>query len=68
MRPSDWYLTAFLVLLVPSGMPPERCPDAGEEDDDFPAEVPEDAGLGELAVDRYTTLTEGDRRPVPAGG
>ena len=43
VRPSNWYLTGFL---VPSGMPPERCSDA-DEDDDFDAEVPEDAGLAE---------------------
>ena len=43
VRPSNWYLTGFL---VPSGMPPERCADA-DEDDDFDAEVPEDAGLAE---------------------
>ena len=43
VRPSNWYLTGFL---VPSGMPPERCADA-DEDDDFDAEVPEDTGLSE---------------------
>ena len=43
VRPSNWYLTGFL---VPSGMPPERCADA-DEDDDFDTEVPEDAGLAE---------------------
>ena len=35
VRPSNWYLTGFL---VPSGMPPERCADA-DEDDDFETEV-----------------------------
>ncbi len=40
-RPSNWYLTGFL---VPSGLPPERCADA-DEDDDFDAEVPGQAGL-----------------------
>ena len=43
VRPSNWYLTGFL---VPSGMPPELCADA-DEDDDFDTEVPEDAGLAE---------------------
>ena len=43
VRPSNWYLTGFL---VPSGLPPERCADA-DEDDDFETEVPEDAGLAE---------------------
>ena len=43
VRPSNWYLTGFL---IPSGMPPERCADA-DEDDDFDAEVPEEAGLSE---------------------
>lgn len=43
VRPSNWYLTGFL---VPSGLPPERCAD-DDEDDDFDAEVPEDAGLSE---------------------
>ena len=41
VRPSNWYLTGFL---VPSGLPPERCADA-DEDDDFDAEVPQEAGL-----------------------
>ena len=40
-RPSNWYLTGFL---VPSGLPPERCAD-DDEDDDFGAEVPGQAGL-----------------------
>ena len=43
VRPSNWYLTGFL---VPSGLPPERCADE-DEDDDFDAEVPEEAGLSE---------------------
>ena len=42
-RPSNWYLTGFL---VPSGLPPERCAD-DDEDDDFGAEVPGQAGLVE---------------------
>jgi hypothetical protein len=41
-RPSNWYLTGFL---VPTGMPPEFAVDA-DEDDDFGA-VPENAGLEE---------------------
>ena len=43
VRPSNWYLTGFL---IPSGMPPERCAD-DDEDDDFDAEVPDEAGLSE---------------------
>ena len=43
VRPSNWYLTGFL---IPSGMPPERGADA-DEDDDFDAEVPANAGLSE---------------------
>jgi hypothetical protein len=42
MRPSNWYLTGFL---VPSGMSPEKKGDA-DEDDDLEV-VPEFAGLGE---------------------
>lgn len=42
VRPSNWYLTGFL---VPSGMPPEAARD-DDEDDDL-GEVPENAGLAE---------------------
>lgn len=41
-RPSNWYLTGFL---IPSGTPREKRADA-DEDDDF-ADVPESAGLAE---------------------
>ncbi len=42
IRPSNWYLTGFL---IPSGSPPEQSADA-DEDDDL-GEIPEDAGLPE---------------------
>ncbi len=42
VRPSNWYLTGFL---IPSGTPPERSADA-DEDDDL-GEIPEAAGLAE---------------------
>jgi hypothetical protein len=42
IRPSNWYLTGFL---IPSGTPPERSSDA-DEDDDLD-ETPESAGLAE---------------------
>src|SRR6202040_689474 len=41
-RPSNWYLTGFL---IPSGMSPEKSGDA-DEDDDIDV-TPEMAGLGE---------------------
>ncbi len=41
-RPSNWYLTGFL---IPSGTPPEKSADL-DEDDDFEL-VPESAGLSE---------------------
>jgi hypothetical protein len=40
VRPSNWYLTGFL---IPSGTPPEKAADA-DEDDDID-EVPEALGL-----------------------
>jgi hypothetical protein len=42
IRPSNWYLTGFL---IPSGAPPEKRADA-DEDDEFEL-VPESAGLAE---------------------
>ena len=43
VRPSNWYLTGFL---IPSGTPPERSSDP-DEDDDFGGEVPNPGGLSE---------------------
>jgi len=43
VRPSNWYLTGFL---IPSGTPPDKAAAAGE-DDDFGGEVPQSAGLAE---------------------
>ena len=42
VRPSNWYLTGFL---IPSGTPPDKSADA-DEDDDL-GEIPESAGLAE---------------------
>ena len=41
-RPSNWYLTGFL---IPAGTSPEKSGD-GDEDDDL-GEIPESAGLAE---------------------
>jgi len=46
VRPSNWYLTGFL---IPSGTPPERSADADENDEGN--EVPESAGLPEESND-----------------
>src|SRR4029453_7702415 len=43
VRPSNWYLTGFL---IPSGTPPERSADA-DEDDDMGGEIPASAVLAE---------------------
>ena len=43
VRPSNWYLTGFL---VPRGTPPAQRADA-DSDDDFQSEVAEDGGLGD---------------------
>jgi hypothetical protein len=43
IRPSNWYLTGFL---IPTGTPPEKGTD-DDEDDDMEGEVPDRAGLGE---------------------
>ena len=53
-RPSNWYLTGFL---IPSGTPPERRADA-DEDDDLD-EVPETAGLAEESNDERKTAKKG---------
>ena len=46
VRPSNWYLTGFL---VPTGAPPAQAGDADEDDD--MDEVPEKAGLAEESTD-----------------
>ena len=43
VRPSNWYLTGFL---IPSGTPPDKSSDP-DEDDDFGGEVPNPGGLAE---------------------
>ena len=59
-RPSNWYLTGFL---VPSGLPPERGGD-DDENDGFDADVPETAGLREESSDdRKAANGASSRRP-----
>ena len=52
VRPSNWYLTGFL---IPSGTPPEQSADADEDDE--MDEVPESAGLAEDGV--FANLLDG---------
>jgi len=54
-RPSNWYLTGFL---IPSGTPPERSADA-DEDDDMGGEIPESAGLAEESNEERTAAKKG---------
>ena len=54
VRPSNWYLTGFL---IPAGAPPEQGGDA-DEDDDFD-EMPDSAGLAEESTE--------DRRAAKKG-
>ena len=54
VRPSNWYLTGFL---IPSGTPPEQSADA-DEDDDFD-EVPESAGLARRANEERKAAKKG---------
>lgn len=54
VRPSNWYLTGFL---IPSGSPPERCSDA-DENDDFEL-VPELGGLSEESNDDRKAAKKG---------
>ena len=54
MRPSNWYLTGFL---IPSGTPPEKSADA-DEDDDFEL-VPESAGLAEESTEERKAAKKG---------
>jgi len=55
VRPSNWYLTGFL---VPSGAPPEQRADA-DEDDDLGGEVPETAGLAEESSEERRAAKKG---------
>lgn len=54
MRPSNWYLTGFL---IPSGTPPEKSADA-DEDDDFEL-VPASAGLAEESNEERKAAKKG---------
>src|SRR6266702_2813869 len=54
VRPSNWYLTGFL---IPSGSPPEKSADA-DEDDDFEL-VPESAGLAEESTEERKAAKKG---------
>ena len=54
VRPSNWYLTGFL---IPSGMSPEKRGDA-DEDDDLEV-VPEFAGLGEESSEERKAAKKG---------
>ena len=54
MRPSNWYLTGFL---IPAGAPPEQCGDTDEEDD--LDEMPESAGLAEESTEERKAAKKG---------
>ena len=54
VRPSNWYLTGFL---IPSGTPPERGADADEDDD--VGVIPDSAGLAEESNDERKAAKKG---------
>src|SRR5436309_67851 len=54
VRPSNWYLTGFL---IPSGTSPEKSADA-DEDDDL-GEIPESAGLAEESNEERKAAKKG---------
>src|SRR5438093_10512826 len=54
VRPSNWYLTGFL---IPSGTPPEKSADVDESDD--VAEIPDTAGLAEESSDERKAAKKG---------
>src|SRR5947208_11526279 len=54
VRPSNWYLTGFL---IPSGTPPERSADVDESDD--VSEIPDPAGLAEESSDERKAAKKG---------
>jgi hypothetical protein len=55
VRPSNWYLTGFL---IPSGTAPEKKADA-DEDDEMGAEIPESAGLAEESNEERKAAKKG---------
>ena len=55
IRPSNWYLTGFL---VPRGAPPEQRSD-GDAEDDSGGEVPESAGLAEESAEDLKAAKRG---------
>ena len=55
VRPSNWYLTGFL---IPSGTPLEKSADA-DEDDDMGGEIPESAGLAEESNEERKAAKKG---------
>jgi hypothetical protein len=54
VRPSNWYLTGFL---IPSGSLPEKSADADEQDD--LGEIPESAGLAEESTEERKAAKKG---------
>src|SRR5436309_14524071 len=54
VRPSNWYLTGFL---IPSGTPAEKNRDADENDD--LSEIPESAGLAEESNEERKAAKKG---------
>ena len=69
VRPSNWYLTGFL---VPDQTPPDERADP-DEDDDSTAEVAENAGLAEESADEHRAAKRGffpvlDRPQLPGPG
>ena len=54
VRPSNWYLTGFL---IPSGTPPEQSADV-DEDEEL-GEVPESAGLAEESAEEGRAAKKG---------
>ncbi|MCY4350681.1 MAG: DISARM system helicase DrmA [Thiotrichales bacterium] len=54
VRPSNWYLTGFL---IPAGAPPEQSADADEEDD--LDETPDAAGLAEESTEERKSAKKG---------
>ena len=54
VRPSNWYLTGFL---IPAGAPPEQSGDTDEEDD--LDEMPESAGLAEESTEERKAAKKG---------
>jgi hypothetical protein len=55
VRPSNWYLTGFL---IPSGTPAEKRADA-DEDDDLGSEIPPSAGLPEESNEERKAAKKG---------